>query len=224
MQPTFRGRLKKACNKISYLEMSTREVVLKTPYLICDYCEGSHEADECKQTNPTEKGTSNVKKKERTDPNRLLEKQKKDDKDERLLLIFKLLHINLPFLEAMIHMPKGAKVLKDLLLHKKKLKKATSSVKLKFDIEIRNKKGAKNLAADHISRLEKPDLGKLTKAEIRDLFLEERLMAIFDKNNEPCSGDGMMSSRWSAVTLSKDLCNLFFGDTSSYDPVSALLE
>ncbi|GJY52158.1 hypothetical protein Tco_0443005 [Tanacetum coccineum] len=29
------------------------------------------------------------------------------------------------------------------------------------------------------------DLGKLTKAEIRDLFLEERLMAIFDKNNEP---------------------------------------
>ncbi|GKC26090.1 reverse transcriptase domain-containing protein [Tanacetum coccineum] len=29
-------------------------------------------------------------------------------------------------------------------------------------------------------------LGKLTKAEIRDLFPEERLMAISDKNNEPC--------------------------------------
>ncbi|GJR99219.1 hypothetical protein Tco_0315728 [Tanacetum coccineum] len=36
----------------------------------------------------------------------------------------------MPFLEAMIHMPKGAKVLKDLLLHKEKLEKAASSVKL----------------------------------------------------------------------------------------------
>ncbi|GKA85762.1 hypothetical protein Tco_0807416 [Tanacetum coccineum] len=59
-----------------------------------------------------------------------LKKHKKDDKDERLLLIFKQIHINQPFLEAMIHMPKGAKVLKDLLLYKEKLKKAVSSVKL----------------------------------------------------------------------------------------------
>ncbi|GJW49423.1 ribonuclease H-like domain-containing protein [Tanacetum coccineum] len=36
-----------------------------------------------------------------------VKKQKKDDEDERLLLIFKQIHINLPFLEAMIHMPKG---------------------------------------------------------------------------------------------------------------------
>ncbi|GJW21219.1 reverse transcriptase domain-containing protein [Tanacetum coccineum] len=55
-----------------------------------------------------------------------------------------------------------------------------------FNIEIRNKKVAENLAVDHLSRLENPDLGKLTKAEIRDLFLEERLMAVSDKNNEPC--------------------------------------
>ncbi|GJX02978.1 reverse transcriptase domain-containing protein [Tanacetum coccineum] len=54
-----------------------------------------------------------------------------------------------------------------------------------FDIEIREKKGAENLAADHLSQLENPNLGKLTKAEIRDLFPEERLMAISDKNNEP---------------------------------------
>ncbi|GJS11624.1 reverse transcriptase domain-containing protein [Tanacetum coccineum] len=46
--------------------------------------------------------------------------------------------------------------------------------------------GAENLAANHFSRLENPDLGKLTKAEIRDLFPEERLMEISDKNNEPC--------------------------------------
>ncbi|GJZ11475.1 reverse transcriptase domain-containing protein [Tanacetum coccineum] len=59
-----------------------------------------------------------------------LKKQKKDDEDERLLLIFKQIHINLLSLKAMIHMPKGAKVLKDLLSHKEKLKKAASSVKL----------------------------------------------------------------------------------------------
>ncbi|GJX64902.1 putative nucleotidyltransferase, ribonuclease H [Tanacetum coccineum] len=33
-----------------------------------------------------------------------------------------------------------------------------------FNIEICDKKGAENLAADHLSRLENPDLGKLTKA------------------------------------------------------------
>ncbi|GJY04179.1 reverse transcriptase domain-containing protein [Tanacetum coccineum] len=51
---------------------------------------------------------------------------------------------------------------------------------------IHDKKGTKNLTVDHLSRLENPDLGKLTKAEIRDLFPEERLMAISDKNNKPC--------------------------------------
>nr|GEW43674.1 hypothetical protein [Tanacetum cinerariifolium] len=59
-----------------------------------------------------------------------LKKHKKDDRDERLLLIFKQIHINMSFLKAMTHMPKGAKVLKDLLSHKEKLKKAASSVKL----------------------------------------------------------------------------------------------
>ncbi|GJU77773.1 putative nucleotidyltransferase, ribonuclease H [Tanacetum coccineum] len=55
-----------------------------------------------------------------------------------------------------------------------------------FDIEIRDKKDAKNLAADHLSRLEHPDLGKLIRVEIRNLFPEERLMAISNKNNKPC--------------------------------------
>nr|GEY46198.1 hypothetical protein [Tanacetum cinerariifolium] len=61
-------------------------------------------------------------------------KQKKDDEDERLLSIFKQIHINLSFLEAMIHMPKGAKVLKDLLSHKEKLVKAASSVKISEEL------------------------------------------------------------------------------------------
>ncbi|GKD75019.1 reverse transcriptase domain-containing protein [Tanacetum coccineum] len=59
------------------------------------------------------------------------------------------------------------------------------SITLEFDIEIHDKKGVENLAANHLSRLENPDLGKLTKAEIRDLFPKEQLMMIFDKSNEP---------------------------------------
>ncbi|GJS91493.1 reverse transcriptase domain-containing protein [Tanacetum coccineum] len=50
---------------------------------------------------------------------------------------------------------------------------------------IRDKKGAENIAADHLSRLEHPYIGKLTRAEIKDLFPKERLMAISDKDNEP---------------------------------------
>ncbi|GKF37919.1 hypothetical protein Tco_0114677, partial [Tanacetum coccineum] len=55
-----------------------------------------------------------------------------------------------------------------------------------FDIEIRDKKGAENLATDHLYQLEHLDQGKLTRAEIRDLFPKERLMAISDKDNKPC--------------------------------------
>nr|GEV92360.1 hypothetical protein [Tanacetum cinerariifolium] len=51
----------------------------------------------------------------------------------------------------------------------------------KFDIEIRDNKGTENLAADNLSWLENPDLGKLTKAEIRDPFPKEQLMTISNK-------------------------------------------
>ncbi|GKD55093.1 hypothetical protein Tco_1288480, partial [Tanacetum coccineum] len=57
-----------------------------------------------------------------------IKKQKKDD--DRFLSIFRRIHINIPFLEVMIHMPEGAKVIKDLLSHKEKLEKAASLVKL----------------------------------------------------------------------------------------------
>ncbi|GJT16330.1 reverse transcriptase domain-containing protein [Tanacetum coccineum] len=64
---------------------------------------------------------------------------------------------------------------------------------------IRDKKGTKNLAANHLSRLKNPDLGKLTRAEIRDLFLEDWLMEISNKKNEPwmnpsCSNSVMTES------------------------------
>ncbi|GKA26753.1 reverse transcriptase domain-containing protein [Tanacetum coccineum] len=77
-----------------------------------------------------------------------------------------------------------------------------------FDIKIRDKKGAENLAADHLFRLENPDLGKLTKAEIRDLFPEERLMAISNKNNGPRLLLGKLKSRWyGPFSVRKDLKN-----------------
>ncbi|GJW86090.1 hypothetical protein Tco_0159235 [Tanacetum coccineum] len=66
--------------------------------------------------------TANVKKKERMVLNGLVKKQKKDDDNERLLSIFKQIHINIPFLEAMIHMPKGAKV--DTVDHDRKWTKS----------------------------------------------------------------------------------------------------
>ncbi|GKD78343.1 hypothetical protein Tco_1340964 [Tanacetum coccineum] len=54
MKPALRGHLKRAYNQISFLETPTREVGLKNPYLICDYCGGSHETDECEQNNLSE--------------------------------------------------------------------------------------------------------------------------------------------------------------------------
>ncbi|GJZ12482.1 reverse transcriptase [Tanacetum coccineum] len=54
IQPTFRGCLKRVCMQISHLEVPHREIGLRNPYLICDFCGGAHEADECDQNNPTE--------------------------------------------------------------------------------------------------------------------------------------------------------------------------
>ncbi|GJX29537.1 reverse transcriptase domain-containing protein [Tanacetum coccineum] len=56
-----------------------------------------------------------------------------------------------------------------------------------FDIEINDIKGAENLVADHLSRLENPDLGAFTKEEIIDEFPDEHLMILKAElnNNEP---------------------------------------
>ncbi|GJR22277.1 reverse transcriptase domain-containing protein [Tanacetum coccineum] len=47
-----------------------------------------------------------------------------------------------------------------------------------FDIEIKNKIGAENVAADHLSRLEKPNLKELKDEEINDVFPDEFLISI----------------------------------------------
>ncbi|GKF13398.1 reverse transcriptase domain-containing protein, partial [Tanacetum coccineum] len=64
---------------------------------------------------------------------------------------------------------------------------------------IRDKKGAENLAADHLSRLEN---------QIRDLFLEERLMAISDKNNEPCVFTKSYEGAWPEMRQHKFFNNV----------------
>ncbi|GKA55157.1 reverse transcriptase domain-containing protein [Tanacetum coccineum] len=52
-----------------------------------------------------------------------------------------------------------------------------------FDIEIRDKKGAENLAADHLSRLENPHKGDLDDIEMTDNFPHESLNMI-DLNDD----------------------------------------
>ncbi|GJX50412.1 reverse transcriptase domain-containing protein [Tanacetum coccineum] len=55
-----------------------------------------------------------------------------------------------------------------------------------FDIEIRDKKGAENLAADHLSRLENPHKGDLVEMEMNDNFPHESLNMIdLNVDNEP---------------------------------------
>ncbi|KAJ9566560.1 hypothetical protein OSB04_002526 [Centaurea solstitialis] len=54
-----------------------------------------------------------------------------------------------------------------------------------FDIEVRDKKGAENFAADHLSRLENPELSSDSKETIRDKFPDENLGAIITIGEDP---------------------------------------
>ncbi|GKC54857.1 reverse transcriptase domain-containing protein, partial [Tanacetum coccineum] len=60
-----------------------------------------------------------------------------------------------------------------------------------FDIKIRDKKGAENLAADHLSRLENPYKGDLVEMEMNDNFPHESLnmIALNDENEPPWFAD-----------------------------------
>ncbi|GKF16592.1 reverse transcriptase domain-containing protein [Tanacetum coccineum] len=68
-----------------------------------------------------------------------------------------------------------------------------------FDVIIRDKKGAENLAADHLSRLENPHQGDLKKKEINETFLLEALGMI--------SFHGDSSTSWFA-----DIANYHVGN------------
>nr|GEU46273.1 ribonuclease H-like domain-containing protein [Tanacetum cinerariifolium] len=53
-----------------------------------------------------------------------------------------------------------------------------------FNIEIKDKKRVENLAADHLSRLENPNMGELAEEEITDKFPDKHLMILMTKLNE----------------------------------------
>ncbi|GKB75738.1 reverse transcriptase domain-containing protein [Tanacetum coccineum] len=53
-----------------------------------------------------------------------------------------------------------------------------------FNIEIKDKRGAENLAADHLSRLVNPNLGTFMEEEIADEFLGEHLMENISSRSE----------------------------------------
>ncbi|GKF63567.1 reverse transcriptase domain-containing protein, partial [Tanacetum coccineum] len=53
-----------------------------------------------------------------------------------------------------------------------------------FDIEIKNKKGAENVTADHLSRLENPNLEELKDEDIDDNFPDETLMNVSSNDED----------------------------------------
>ena len=53
-----------------------------------------------------------------------------------------------------------------------------------FDLEIQDKKGAENLAADHLSRLENSKVEAINEDTFNDTFPDEQLYAI-EVSNSP---------------------------------------
>ncbi|GJX04771.1 hypothetical protein Tco_0190687 [Tanacetum coccineum] len=76
----------------------------------------------------------------------------------------------------------------------------------------------KNRAADHLSRIENPELEKLTKAEIRDMFPEEKLMSISEQSNKPWYADyaNYLASRVLPVRTSRQEKQKFFSELRHY--------
>ncbi|GJV00664.1 hypothetical protein Tco_1329934 [Tanacetum coccineum] len=125
----------------------------------------------------------------------------------------KQLDINIPFIEALVQIPKYAKYLKSLLTNKSRLEEACTetmnercSTVLLNELPSKEKdpmsfttpcqvlekhKEAEDLAADHLSRFENPHMEVLTKREIADKFSKENLMVLKSKfnNDEPWYAD-----------------------------------
>ncbi|GKA55610.1 hypothetical protein Tco_0754682 [Tanacetum coccineum] len=58
------------------------------------------------------------------------------------------------------------------------LKEKLTNAHIMFDIEIKNKKGEENVAADHLSRLENPHMEELRDDDIDDNFPDETLVNV----------------------------------------------
>ncbi|GJY80327.1 reverse transcriptase domain-containing protein [Tanacetum coccineum] len=88
-----------------------------------------------------------------------------------------------------------------------------------FDIEIRDKKGAENLAADHLSRLENPHQDKFENKEINEAFPLETLGSIALKDdNTPWFADfaNYHAGKFVIKGMTSQQKNKFFKDVKHY--------
>ncbi|GJT76066.1 reverse transcriptase domain-containing protein [Tanacetum coccineum] len=88
-----------------------------------------------------------------------------------------------------------------------------------FDIEIRDKKGAENLAADHLSRLENPHQDKSGNKEINEAFPLETLGSIALKDDStPWFADfaNYHAGKFIVKGMSSQQKNKFFKDVKHY--------
>ncbi|GJR02095.1 hypothetical protein Tco_0525079, partial [Tanacetum coccineum] len=144
-------------------------------------------------------------------PNRV-RKEKEEALQRNFLENLKQLDINIPFIEALVQIPKYAKYLKSLLTNKSRLEEACTetmnercSPVLLNELPLKEKylgsftipcqvlekhKEAEDLAAYRLSRFENPHIEVLTGREIADKFSDEHLMVLKSKfnNDEPWNG------------------------------------
>nr|GEX78304.1 hypothetical protein [Tanacetum cinerariifolium] len=141
--------------------------------------------------------------------NKSSSEKKKEALQRNFLENLKQLDINIPFIEALVQIPKYAKYLKILLTNKSRLEEACREkmnerclVVLLNELASKEKdpesftipcqvfekpKEAEDLAAYHLSRFQKPYMEELTEREIADKFSDMHLMMLKSKfnNDEP---------------------------------------
>ncbi|GJR04678.1 reverse transcriptase domain-containing protein, partial [Tanacetum coccineum] len=81
-----------------------------------------------------------------------------------------------------------------------------------FDIEIKNKKGAKNIAADYLSRLENLNLEELRHEDIDDNFPDETLMIVSSNNGGSTPWFADFANYLVAKILRKELKHYFLDE------------
>ncbi|GKB58402.1 putative nucleotidyltransferase, ribonuclease H, partial [Tanacetum coccineum] len=135
-------------------------------------------------------------------PNRV-RKEKEERLQRNFLENLKQLDINIPFIEALVQIPKYAKYLKSLLTNKSRLEEAcTETINERCSVVLLNElpskekdprnftipcqvlekhKEAEDLAVDHLSWFESPHMEVLTEREIADKFSDEHLMVLKSK-------------------------------------------
>ncbi|GJV86948.1 reverse transcriptase domain-containing protein [Tanacetum coccineum] len=138
-------------------------------------------------------------------PNRV-RKEKEEALQRNFLENLKQLDINIPFIEALLQIPKYAKYLKSLLMNKSRLEEACTEIMnekcstvLLNELPSKEKdprnftipcqvlekhKEAEDLAAYHLSRFESPHMEVLTEREIADKFFDEHLMVLKSKSKD----------------------------------------